>query len=54
MAEGRSIDRLFEAHARAAQVRRTHGIDSAEYLAALAEVAELRRHHEQERSLVNR
>ncbi len=54
MAETRSIDLLFEAHARAAELRRSHGIDSHQYLTALAEVAELRRRREEERLLARR
>ena len=47
--EPRLVDLLFAAHARAVAARREHGPRSEEYRAALEEVAELRRLHEEER-----
>jgi hypothetical protein len=52
MAEARSIDRLFEAHARAAELRRMFGPQSFEYMTALDEVAAIRRQREDERVAV--
>lgn len=45
----RLVDELFAAHSRAVAARRAHGPRSEEYRAALEEVAELRRLHEEER-----
>ncbi len=47
--EPRLVDLLFEAHARAVAARRAHGPRSEEYAAAMDEVAQLRRMHEEER-----
>lgn len=47
--EPRLVDLLFDAHARAVAARKAHGPRSEEYRAALEEVAELRRLHEEER-----